>query len=114
MIALAALIGLTACGRLRLDDQKLSTKELNLEEYFAGRTIAYEQFQDRFGTVRRWFNVEIDGRWDGQVLTLDERFFYADGSRETRLWNLKKTGTLNAEQSWGARAANKQSLSAPL
>lgn len=104
LIAIVALLGVNACGRPTLEDQKLSANELNLEEYFVGRTVAYGQFQDRFGKVRRRFKVEIDGRWDGDVLTLDERFLYADGSRETRLWQLEKTGEMRADQTWQGRA----------
>ncbi|MCG8442992.1 MAG: DUF3833 domain-containing protein [Caulobacterales bacterium] len=65
---------------------------LRLEEYFDGRTQAWGLFQDRFGTVRRQFSVTIDGRWDGETLTLDEDFLYDDGEREERVWRIEKTG----------------------
>src|SRR5690606_683085 len=60
-----------------------------IEEYFAGRTHATGLFEDRFGKVRRQFTVEIDGTWDGQTLTLDERFAYDDGETERRVWRLR-------------------------
>ncbi len=62
------------------------------EEYFIGRTKAWGLFQDRFGDVRRQFNVEIDGTWDGEVLTLVEDFVYDDGETERRIWRIRKTG----------------------
>ena len=37
-------------------------KEVNLEEYLDGRTVAYGQFQDRLGKVSQQFTVTIDGR----------------------------------------------------
>lgn len=92
-ILLASLILFSACaGQPSLDDPKLSDRQLNLEEFFVGRSVAYGQFQDRFGTVRRRFEVDILGTWDGEVLTLTEDFVYEDGATERRVWRLRKTG----------------------
>jgi hypothetical protein len=86
-------LGLAACtGKPSLDDPPLSDRELNLEEFFVGRTVARGQFQDVFGTVRRRFDVEIEGTWDGERLRLVEDFVYEDGSTERRVWTLRKTG----------------------
>ena len=88
---------LAACGgKPDLGDRALSDLELNLEEFFEGRTVAYGQFQDLFGTVQRRFEVQIEGTWDGKVLTLVEDFVYDDGSTEQRIWSLTKTG----EDTW--------------
>jgi hypothetical protein len=63
---LGALAVLAACtGKPSLEDASLSTRELELEEFFDGRLVAYGQFQDIFGTVRRQFVVNIQGDWDG-------------------------------------------------
>ena len=92
-VVLGFVLFLAACtGKPALDDPKLSDRELNLEEFFEGRTAAYGQFQDVFGTVRRRFEVEITGTWDGQTLKLVEDFVYEDGSTEQRIWTLEKTG----------------------
>lgn len=100
-LALTCLLALAACGgRPGPDDPPLSDRALDLETFFAGRTVAHGQFNDRFGTVRRRFTVEIDGDWDGRTLTLDERFRYADGSTERRVWSLTKTG----EDTWEGTA----------
>ncbi|TMM49422.1 DUF3833 domain-containing protein [Sulfitobacter sabulilitoris] len=91
----AALITLSlgACvGKPALDDEKLSGGQLNLEEFFDGRVKAQGQFQDVFGTVRRRFDVDITGTWDGKTLTLVEDFVYEDKSTEQRVWTLTKTG----------------------
>ncbi|MEP3299177.1 MAG: DUF3833 domain-containing protein [Pseudoruegeria sp.] len=94
-------LALTACtGRPSLEDLKLSSQEFNLEEYFEGETVAYGQFQDAFGTVRRRFKVGIKGTWDGDVLRLVEDFEYSDKSAEKRIWMLTKTG----DQSWEGTA----------
>lgn len=65
---------------------------LVIEEYFAGRTRAWGLFEDRFGTLRREFTVDIDGVWDGSRLTLDERFLFSDGERDRRTWRIRKIG----------------------
>lgn len=97
----ALVLVLAGCtGKPALEDEKLSTRNLNLEEFFAGRTVAYGQFQDIFGTVRRRFEVEINGTWDGETLTLIEDFLYEDGTTEQRVWTLLKTG----EDTWRGTA----------
>ncbi|KIN70646.1 putative lipoprotein [Sulfitobacter noctilucae] len=87
------LVLLTACtGKPAIDDANLSNRVLKIEEFFNGRVLATGQFQDTFGTVRRRFDVEINGTWDGKVLTLIEDFDYADGTKEQRIWRMSKTG----------------------
>ncbi len=61
-----------------------------LEDYFAGRTRAWGLFEDRFGTVRRQFTVDIVGTWDGKTLVLDEAFVYDDGETDSRVWTITK------------------------
>lgn len=69
-----------------------SPQRFVLEEYFHGRTRAWGIFEDRAGRLRRQFVVDIEGRWDGGTLTLDERFRYADGAAERRMWTIRKRG----------------------
>lgn len=92
-LLLALTLFTTACvGKPTLDDPKLSERDFNLEAFFEGKVVAVGQFQDVFGTVRRRFNVTINGTWDGEVLRLVEDFAYADGTFEQRIWTLRKTG----------------------
>jgi hypothetical protein len=98
---LALIPFLAACaGKPSLEDASLSTRDLELEEFFDGRLVAYGQFQDIFGTVRRQFVADIQGDWDGERLRLVEDFTYEDGSTERRVWTLKKTG----EETWEGTA----------
>ncbi len=93
ILAVCAALVLAACtGKPSLDDPALGGGDLNLEDFFEGRTVAKGQFQDVFGTVRRRFDVTIDGVWDGRTLTLTEDFVYEDGATERRVWSLLKTG----------------------
>ncbi|MGB1005620.1 MAG: DUF3833 domain-containing protein [Thalassobaculaceae bacterium] len=73
-------------------DFKNATPQLVIEEYFAGDTQAWGLFEDRFGTIRRQFSVDITGTWDGEFLTLDEKFIFEDGERDRRIWKIRKTG----------------------
>lgn len=99
--ALALIPLLAACtGKPALTDASLSTRELELEEFFDGQLVAHGQFQDIFGTVRRQFVAEIEGDWDGERLRLVEDFTYEDGSTEQRVWTLRKTG----EETWEGTA----------
>ncbi|MFK7746623.1 MAG: DUF3833 domain-containing protein [Roseobacter sp.] len=98
-----SMVALAGCvGKPDLTEPKLSDREFNLEEYFDGEVVATGQFQDVFGTVRRRFDVVIDGTWDAtsQTLTLVEDFAYADGTFEQRIWTLNKTGP----QTWAGTA----------
>ncbi|MEM9899970.1 MAG: DUF3833 domain-containing protein [Pseudomonadota bacterium] len=106
LVILATLL-LAACASVpSLEDDTLSDRDLNLEEFFEGRSVAYGQFQDRFGTVRRRFEVDILGEWDGETLTLTEDFVYEDGATEQRIWRLRKTGP----ETWEGTAAGVQGI----
>ena len=101
ILAVALTLLLAACtGKPSLEDPKLSDRELDLEVFFDGKTVAKGQFQDIFGTVRRRFDVSIDGSWDGETLRLVEDFVYEDGATEQRIWTLTKTG----DQTWQGTA----------
>ncbi|WP_425046003.1 DUF3833 domain-containing protein [Primorskyibacter sp. S87] len=101
LFAILALSLLAACaGKPDLNDRVLSGRELNLEEFFEGKSVAYGQFQDVFGTVQRRFTVEVEGTFDGRNLKLIEDFTYDDGATEQRIWVLEKTG----EQTWSGSA----------
>ena len=89
---LAATLGLSACGSRVPDDFKGEGVPLVLEDYFQGKTRAEGVFIDFFGKVGDRFVVDVDGTWDGKVLTLDEDFTYDDGRKQRRVWRITKTG----------------------
>lgn len=64
------------------------TPTLRLEEFFAGRSRCWGLFEDRFGTLRRQFVIDLEGRWDGRALTLSESFRYDDGETGRRDWTI--------------------------
>ena len=90
--ALICLTVLSSCTSMKPSDFENSTPKLVIEEYFAGETLAWGIFEDRFGRLRRQFTVDITGTWDGEQLVLDERFVYSDGETDRRVWKIRKTG----------------------
>lgn len=91
-IVMALISWLSGCSTVKQAQVASSTPVLKIEEFFIGETFAWGLFTDRFGKVRRQFNVRIDGVFDAGVLTLDEHFCYADGERDRRVWRIRPTG----------------------
>ncbi|MEM9738441.1 MAG: DUF3833 domain-containing protein [Pseudomonadota bacterium] len=91
-VATAATLASTGCVSQSLAEFADAPRTLVLEEYFEGETSAYGIFEDRFGKVRRTFKVDIEGTVESGVLTLNERFVYDDGERDTRIWTIEILG----------------------
>lgn len=88
---LLALTGLlVGCSGVAPEDYAGQTPTFVLEEYFDGNVQAWGMFQARNGEVRRRFSVDIEGTVDGNSITLDERFTYADGERQRRVWEIER------------------------
>ena len=60
------------------------------EQYFMGYIEATGVFIDRFGAIRRRFNVSINGQKTDEGFSLEEYFLFDDGENETRKWFIKK------------------------
>ncbi len=65
---------------------------LDLQQYFNGTLDAYGIFTDRSGAVVKRFTVVMQCSWTGDDGVLDEDFTYSDGTRQKRIWRLKKMG----------------------
>ncbi|WP_084332541.1 DUF3833 domain-containing protein [Marinobacterium jannaschii] len=83
---------LSGCTPMNVEQFSGRSPTLLPEEYFDGRVMAWGIFEDRFGTLRREFRVDIDGRWDGQTLLLKEYFSYSDGEKQRRIWTIRPQG----------------------
>ncbi len=92
LVYAAVAVFLAGCTSMKAEDFADREPRLLIEDYFAGKTQAWGIFQDRFGTLRRQFEVDIEGTWDGETLTLVEDFLYDDGETEQRIWRIKKSG----------------------
>ena len=82
----------TGCVSNSLESFSDADRTLRLEDYFVGQSKAYGIFEDRFGKIRRQFDVDITGTLDGNTLTLVEDFDYYDGERDTRTWTIEILG----------------------
>ena len=92
-LAMATALLLSGCGAtMQPADFAAEKPVLDLQSYFNGTIDAWGMFQDRSGKVVKRFTVVMDCRWDGDTGVLDEHFTYSDGTRQRRVWTLKKVG----------------------
>lgn len=90
MATIGVLIMLSGCAGNNLDYYKGTTPQADIKEYFNGPVKAWGIVQDRKGRVTRRFDVNMVGKWDGDVGTLTENFDYYDGKKQQRVWTIKK------------------------
>ena len=88
MLMIAGLI--LGCTNMKPQDFSDTEPKFELFDYFAGETRAWGLFENRFGTVKRQFQVSITGTIQDEILTLDEKFTYSDGEIDTRIWHIEK------------------------
>jgi len=93
LVSLLAALGLAGCASVDIQTYANKTPKFDLFHFFAGKTYAWGQFQDRSGEVIRRFTVDIEGTVSGNELVLDERFVYDDGEREQRIWTIRQDAT---------------------
>ena len=78
-------------------DFKDQKPRLIIEEYLAGNVKAWGILQNRSGKVIRQFTADLNGKWDGKQLVLDEKFIWNDGEIQTRQWKIDKIDEHNYE-----------------
>ena len=71
-------------------DFKDQKPRLIIENYLSGNVKAWGVLQNRSGKVTRQFKADLNGKWDGSNLILDEKFYWNDGEKQTRQWIIKK------------------------
>jgi hypothetical protein len=98
----AALLGvtvactlLTGCATPNIADYAAEKPVLDMRQYFNGTLDAYGIFTDRSGKVVKRFTVVMKCQWTGkpgeEVGVLDEDFTYSDGTKDRRIWTLKRS-----------------------
>ena len=92
ILALAMLFLLAGCASVTPDDYRAEKPVLELDRYFTGTIDAWGMFTDRQGRVVKRFTVVMRCNWNGDTGTLDEDFSYSDGTKEKRIWTIKKLG----------------------
>lgn len=102
LFPLAGLFMLTACSTTDVALYAREKPALDLKQYFNGTVDAWGMFQDRGGKVVKRFKVVILCSWKDDTGTLDEDFTYSDGSKQRRVWTIRK----NAEGQYIGTAAD--------
>ncbi|MED5525501.1 MAG: DUF3833 domain-containing protein [Pseudomonadota bacterium] len=87
LLSLCLLLGGCAAG---IEDYQGTKPALELDKFFNGKVLAHGMFQDYSGKVIKRFTVVVEGKWQGNIGTLDEHFTYSDGSTQRRVWTLEK------------------------
>ena len=74
----------------RLERRKVTTEPFDIFRFLEGETIAYGLFEDRFGSLKKRFDVHFYGQWRGDAFVLEEEFRYDDSTEENRVWTLMR------------------------
>ena len=91
ILTLFLTLFLTNCvAGMKPEDFKDQKPRLIIEEFLNGNVKAYGVLQNRGGKVTRQFSADLDGKWDGKQLILDEKFNWSDGEVQTRQWKIIK------------------------
>ena len=118
LLLLLSLTTLTlAAGCSKMDVRQYENREprFDIVDYFRGHTRGWGIVQDRAGTLKRQFVVDIDGRLDDNGnLVLEEDFSWDDGEHSRRIWTIARNddrslrGTADdvIDQAVGAAAGN--------
>ena len=91
LIAVLFALGLTACSSVSVDDYRDREPRFLPEQFFAGALTAHGVVKDYKGYASRSFVADITACWQNGVGTLDERFVFDDGEKQTRIWTLSQT-----------------------
>ena len=100
LFIILTLLILTGCANtMKPIDFKNQEPRLIIEDYLSGNVKAWGLLQNRSGKVTRQFKAELNGKWDGSKLILDEVFNWSDGEKQTRQWIINKIDDHNYEGS---------------
>ena len=79
-----SLFLITNCSNnsaMKPEDFKNKEPRLIIENYLSGNVKAWGVLQNRSGKVTRQFSADLNGKWDGKQLILDEKFNWDDGEK---------------------------------
>ena len=84
-------IGLMAtCSAVDINDYQANTPNFSINEFFQGDLVVYGIVRDRSGKTIRTFEAVLKGSWSqqGSRGALNEEFWFADGERQIRRWQM--------------------------
>lgn len=89
---IAAAATLAGCAAPEVSQYAAERPLLDLRSYFNGRVVGHGLFTGRNGEVVKRFTVVLDCRWQGDEGVLDEDFTYSDGTKQRRVWRVRRLG----------------------
>ena len=72
------------------EDFKNTQPVIKIENYFEGDVKAWGILQDRKGKVTRSFKANMSGKFENNILILEEDFYWKDGEEQKRIWKIEK------------------------
>jgi len=75
---------------MKPEDFKGTEPTIKIEEYFNGKVKAWGLLQNRSGKVTRQFKADMFGKFENDILTLEENFYWTDGEKQKRTWKIEK------------------------
>ena len=100
ILLIISLFLITNCSNnsdMKPEDFKGKEPKLIIENYLSGNVKAWGVLQNRSGKVIRQFKADLNGKWNGSQLILDEVFNWNDGEKQTRQWTINKIDENNYE-----------------
>lgn len=93
LLLIFALVTLSACSSVAVEDYADARPQLVPETFFDGQLTAFGVVKNRGGKVIRRFEATIAASWVDGVGTLDEDFIFDDGEEQKRVWTLTPDGS---------------------
>jgi uncharacterized protein YceK len=82
---------LSGCSAVDMKQYSSNEPQFDIFGFFQGQTKGWGIVQDRKGTLKRQFTVDIVGTVNGDgSLTLAEEFEWSDGEKSSRTWILTR------------------------
>ena len=88
---LLGTLALPACARVPASP-KGALEPITLDQAFSGPAVGAGVFRVYLTGTERRFTARLDGRLDGDRLTVVEDFFYADGEQNRLTWVFDRAG----------------------
>jgi hypothetical protein len=101
MFSCLFLAACTNTHNQRLTSYSINKPAFSMIQFFAGDLCAKGLVRDRSKSVTRKFVATIDAQFINNVLTLDEKFVFDDGEKQSRLWRFKQNN-----ESWTGTAGD--------
>lgn len=92
-LSLLPLAFAAGCSSVRVTDYSDNKPLMIPEQFFNGEMTAHGVVKNRSGEVIRYFNADIVGYLEGDVVVLEEDFLFNDGEEQRRVWRFENEGT---------------------